>query len=202
MSENTHSIDPAALMQWLQRVTEASSQSLSDDTPAGILAHQFFHHSWEGCRNGLLRQTNVLRVRPEFRAPPRVFHFEVDCPYKRKLADDAPVELMPGPVRGVIHYRPDLFATPRLPYIAVQLDPSLGYFHPNCSRSRGSLLCLGEIPATAFPFPLALLLETLVYPLVTYQNRRPTHPFDEAASRYFALDPDAMRGLESVQPLY
>jgi hypothetical protein len=37
---------------------------------------------------------------------------------------------------------------------------------------------------------------------LSYQNRRPHHPADFEAARYFALDPDAMSGLEPVPPLY
>ncbi len=109
---------------------------------------------------------------------------------------------MPGPVSGMIYYRSDMFENPELPYIAVQINPALDYLHPNCCRRRGSLLCLGDIPAEAFPFPLDLFLESHLYPIVTYQNRQPAHAFDEEAAAYFALEPDAMDGLEPARPLY
>jgi hypothetical protein len=180
----------------------ASDPGFLDETPAALLQRQFHHNNWRACRAGLLAKTNVLQVHPVPGPAPRIFHFAIDCPYKRKLHSTAPVELMPGPVRGLIHYRADLFASPDLPYIAVQIDPTLGYFHANCSRQRGSLLCLGEIPPSVFPFPLAALLESHLYPIVTYQNRRPSHPFDDEAARYFAHEPTAMDGLEPVRPLY
>lgn len=143
-----------------------------------------------------------MRVLPEHSPTPRMFRFEIDAPYKSKRGGDAPVELVPGPIRGTIHYRPDLFASPTLPHIAVQVDPDLAYFHPNCSRQRGSMICLGEIPVSEFPFPLDLLLQNHIYPILTYQNRRPAHPADLEAARYFALDEHAMDGLEPVRPLY
>jgi hypothetical protein len=46
------------------------------------------------------------------------------------------------------------------------------------------------------------LLENHVYPIVSYQNRQPTHPADIEAARYFALEPAAMQGLEPAPPLY
>ena len=131
-----------------------------------------------------------------------MFYFEVDSPYKRKRNSSATVELVPGPVSGMIYYRSDLFANSASPYIAVQINPSLSYFHPNCCRQRGSLLCLGDIPPEAFPLPLDMLLQSHLYPIITYQNQSPLHAFDEEAAMYFALDPDAMQGLEPVRPLY
>jgi hypothetical protein len=41
-----------------------------------------------------------------------------------------------------------------------------------------------------------------MYPIVTYQNRSPAHPLDRAAAEYFAFNPEAMDGLEPVEPLY
>jgi hypothetical protein len=190
------------IMAQLARITEAPGFDVEEETPAALLFREFLPNIWQSCQDGLLAKTSLLRVKPEPGPAPRTFQFEVDCPYKRKLRPAEPVELMPGPVRGMIHYRADMFANPDLPYIAVQIDPTLGYFHPNCSRRRGSLLCLGEIPSSAFPFPLDRLLESHLYPIVTYQNRRPAHPFDEEAARYFALEPTAMEGLEPARALY
>ncbi|MCO6456003.1 MAG: hypothetical protein J5I93_11955 [Pirellulaceae bacterium] len=198
----TTPVEAGDLLAVLESLARQSEQLPAADTPAGNLMRQFLHNTWSHCREQFLPRTKLLRVWPEVGSPPRVFRFELLRPYKRKLGTDAPVELVPGPIRGTIHYRADMFSNPRLPYIAVQIDPELGYFHPNCSRRRGSLVCLGEIPANAFPFPLATLLENHVYPILTYQNRRPAHPFDEEAARYFALEPSAMDGLESVEPLY
>lgn len=193
--------DPQRLMANLARITEVSGHNRDEDTPAAILFGELMPNIWQRCVE-LLRKTSVLRVEPEPGPVPRMFRFEVDCPYKRKRGPSEPVKLMPGPVRGLIHYHTDMFANPDLPYIAVQIDPTLGYFHPNCSRRRGSLLCLGEIPPAAFPFPLDLLLENHIYPIVTYQNRSPAHAFDEEAARYFACEPTAMDGLEDARALY
>lgn len=183
------------------RQAEAGS-STADDSPLAMIAAEFFCNNWADACDGLLQKTRLLRVYPEWAAAPRAFRFELDRPYKRKRGPEAPVELCPGPILGLIRYRADLFANPNLPYIAVQIDPTLAFFHPNCSRQRGCLVCLGDLPETLFPYPLDLLIETRLYPILTYQDRRPSHPFDLEAARYFALQPEAMEGLEPVAPLY
>jgi hypothetical protein len=150
-----------------------------------------------------LAKTARIRLLPQPGRSPRIFRFEIDCRYKRKTGADAPVELMPGPVRGTIHFRPDILINRKTlpPPIAVEIDRSLAYFHPNYCRQQG-FLCLGEFPPSPYPFPLDLLLEDHLYPIVSYQNRRPAHPLDREAALYFALDPSAMEGLEPVEPLY
>ncbi len=173
-----------------------------DDSPLMKIAREFFANNWADCCEGLLAKTSLLRVFPELSAAPRAFRFELDRPYKSKAGHDAPIQLQPGPIRGLIHYRADLFVDITMPYIAVQIDPDLDYFHPNCSRQRGSLVCLGDLPDNLFPYPLDLLLETRLYPILTYQDRRPSHPFDLEAASYFALHAEAMDGLEPVEPLY
>jgi hypothetical protein len=86
-----------------------------------------------------------------------------------------------------------------LPAVAVLVERRLGFLHPNYSRRYG-ILCCGELPGG--PIPLDLLFENYIYGIITYQNRRPTDPADVEAARYFALEPDAMEGLENVEPLY
>jgi hypothetical protein len=133
---------------------------------------------------------------------PRAFRFEFDCSYKRKLGDDSPVELMPGPVCGEVIYRGDMLLNPDGPCVVVLIDRHLGYFHPNYSRRQG-FLCLGDLSnLPPGPIPLEPLLENHVYPIVSYQNRRPAHPADIEAARYFATEPTAMQGLQPVSPLY
>jgi hypothetical protein len=193
------------LIERLSRVTHHAVHTPSfaqDDSPLALIAREFFANNWAECCDGLLQRTRLLRVIPEPSPAPRMFRFEIDRPYKRQFADDAPVELMPGPIRGTVHYRPDLFVNPDGPHIAVQIDPDLGFLHPNCSRQRGSIICLGALPENLFPFPLDMLIETRLYPILTYQDRQPSHPFDLQAAAYFALDPQAMDGLEPVEPLY
>ena len=164
-------------------------------------ALEFFTSNWENCLNGLLQRTDRIRVTPEAVSTPVSFSFEIDTPYKRKIGD-GPVELMPGPVLGRILYRRDMFEEPEGRTVAVMIDPKLGYFHPNYSRTS-AFLCIGdESNFEDGPLPLDRLLEAHIFPVVSYQNRRPTHPMDLEAARYFALDPSAMDGLESVQPLY
>ena len=108
---------------------------------------------------------------------------------------------MPGPIRGTIHYRSDLFVNRADVAIAVQLDLDQALAHPNVSRRHG-LVCLGELPATPYPFPLDQLIETILFPLLSYQSYTPSHAMDREAALYFALDPEALAGLQPVPPLY
>jgi hypothetical protein len=186
----------------LLNVALASSDLPEEDTPLTRLAREFFKNNWELCRDGLLQRTTTIRVQPELGPAPRAFRFEIDCPYKRKLDLSSPVELMPGPIRGRILYRGDMFENPEPPTIAVLLDRDQGYFHPNFSRNQG-ILCIGdEQSLPPGPLPLDVLLENQIFPIVTYQNRRPSDPLDREAAHYFAMDPTAMEGLEPVTPLY
>jgi hypothetical protein len=189
------------LLQHLLAVLQPKAAS-DGDSPLMKIAREFFVNNWNDCREGLLAKTSLLRVYPQWSAMPCTFRFELDRPYKSKRGHNGPVELQPGPIRGLIAYRADLFVDTSVPYIAIQVDPALNFFHPNSSRQRGSLVCLGELPDNLFPFPLDLLLETRLYPILTYQDRRPSSPFDLDAANYFALHPEAMDGLEPAEPLY
>ena len=180
----------------------ANHDDLPDpDTPLGMLTREFLVNTYENALAGLLSKTKRIRVIPEPAPTPRIFHFEMDLPYKRKFGPDAPVELMPGPIRGAIIYRPDMFANLLEPSVAVRLDPSLGYFHSNYSR-RHNLVCLGDTTEFRGPIDLEILLESHLYPILSYQNRRPHHTADVEASQYFAFHDDAMNGLEPVPQLY
>ncbi|MCU0960165.1 MAG: hypothetical protein MUF48_08665 [Pirellulaceae bacterium] len=203
-TDGFQSTDEVLWEQFLHRVREMlqDRQRSRDESPLAVVTDEFFANNWAECRDGLLRRTKRLSVTPEPGPAPRVFRFEVDRPYKRKLAPGAAVELMPGPIRGAIHYRSDLFHNPGGLHVAVQVDAELAFFHPNASRRHGSLVCLGNLPTGLFPFPLDLLLETRLYPILSYQDRQPSQPFDLEAAAYFALDPHALDGLEPVEPLY
>ena len=171
-------------------------------SPLSQNALEFFANNWAATADGLLKKTDRIRVLPEQSPAPLAFDFEIDTPYKRKQGPESTVELMPGPVRGRIFYRADMFENPGGPQAAVMIDPLLGYFHPNYDGNRG-ILCYGD-PRNLPNGPLQLgpLLENQIYPVLSYQNRRPSHPLDLEAARYFALDPAAMNGLEPPQPLY
>ena len=171
------------------------------DSPLAELAREFFANNWAMFQTTLLCKTQILRVVPEPSAALRAFHFELDRPYKCKRSAAAGVELMPGPIRGLISYRTNLFQHPQGIHIAVQVDPHLNFFHPNCARGRG-LLCLGHLPPSPFPLPLDLLVENHVYPILTYQNMTPSDPLDRDAALYFAFEHDALDGLTPVPPLY
>ena len=170
-----------------------------ESTPIGRATREFFANNWERARDGLLARTTKLRVEPQPSPAPRIFHFELDCTFKRKRAPDALVELAEGPLCGTIRYRPDLYTAPAgEPSLMVFIDPAQQLFHPNYSRRHG-VLCTGDLPPG--PFPLEDLLEHL-YGILTYQNRSTADPADLEAAQYFAHDPDAMNGLEAVEPLY
>jgi hypothetical protein len=185
----------------LARLAEVGAGMPDDDTPAGVLTRQFFEGNWRQCHEGLLRHTSKLRIWPLPTLSPWMFKFEIDCPWKRKASVDAPVELQHEPLRGTVFYRPDVFTNTEDPAVAVALDVEQAFYHPNHSPRNG-YLCLGALPANPYPFPLDLLMENVVYPLVTYQSRRPVDPLDRDAALYFAFDPDAMQGLEPPAPLY
>jgi hypothetical protein len=170
-----------------------------DDTPIGRCVAEFFTNNWVQAREGLLAKTKKIEVEPQPSAAPRVFRFIIHAPYKRKNSSHAPVTLDPGPIQGTIYYRRDLFCpSDDGPPVAVVLHDR-GMVHPNYSRRHG-LLCVGDLPAGA-PISLEDLLAH-VYRIATYQNLRITHPADMEAAEYFATDPEAMRGLEHVDPLY
>jgi hypothetical protein len=191
-----------AFLEQLLEVALDRDDLPEEDSPLGKLAREFFANNWAICRDGLLRRTTKIRVRPEPDPAPRVFRFEIFTRYKRKFDTSSVVELMPGPARGRILYRADMFENPEPPTVAVLLDRDQGFFHPNYSRKHG-VLCIGdERNLPPGPLPLDVLLENHIYPIVSYQNRRPAHPADVEAAMYFAQDPTAMEGLEPVEPLY
>lgn len=198
---DAHAPDIDHLLQQLAAMAGITDDLPSPDTPLGRMTREFLIHGWEACRDGLLTKTKRIRVWPDPMPVPRTFEFEMDLPYKRKPRPDAPVELAPGPIRGLVIYRPDLLANLHEPGVAVRLDPSMGFFHPNFSRELG-LVCLGDTTEFQGPIPLDVLLANHLYPVLSYQNRRPHHPACLEAARYFALDPEAMTGLEPVAPLY
>ncbi len=187
------------MLEQLARLLQGQDDLPPADTPLGEMTREFLGNSWKTCRDGLLQRTERIRVVPEPMAAPRMFKFEMELPFKSKRGPDDPITLEPGPIRGMVIYRPDLLANLHLPSVAVRLDPALGYLHPNYSRQH-NLICLGDLPPG--PFPLDSLLENHIFPILSYQNRRPVHPADIEAAQYFALDPDAMSGLEPVMPLY
>jgi hypothetical protein len=187
------------MLDLLLKLVAGDDQLPDPDTPLGKITREFFEHNWADCKHGLLARTTRIRVEPGHPVWPALFRFEMDLPYKRKLGPQAPVELQPGPISGLIIYRPDLFSHLDQPAVAVRLDETPGFLHPNYSRAH-RLLCLGEIPNGAFP--LDALLETHLFPILSYQNRRPSHAADHESAMYFALDPLAMVGLEPVDPLY
>jgi len=176
--------------------------NLQQVTPLDELAREFFTNNWQMCVGGLLARNSRIRVIPNSLPAPTSFEFAIDTPFRQKLSPTAPIVLAPGPVRGQIHYRRDMFENPDGPTIAVTLDRRQGYFSPHYNRQK-NFLCIGdERNLPPGPLPLDQLLECHIFPVISYQNRRPSHSADLEASRYFALDPQAMDGLEPVEPLY
>jgi hypothetical protein len=187
-------IDYERFMRWLreaQRMPELSESAL-----------EFFANNWQSCVDGLLSRSSLVRVVPDSLPAPMSFHFAFQIPYKAKLGPHEPVVLMPGPIRGEIHYRQNMFEEPDGPTIAVLLDRRQGYFSPHYSRERG-FLCIGdETNLPRGPLPLDQVLENHIYPILSYQNRHPRHTADIEASHYFACDPDALQGIVPALPLY
>jgi len=197
-SSNTQLHDVEQLMGQLRQIVETHQSKLDEANPLARVESEYLHNNWVNCRDGLLKRTSKIRVWPEPSPAPRSFHFEVDCPFKSKNSPDSPVQLQPGPVRGNVIYRYDLFEHIELPSVAVVLDPEQSFFHPNYSRQFG-VLCLGNLPEG----PLALdALLPYMYSILTYDNRHPAHAADKEAAYYFGFDPDAMTGLVPAQPLY
>jgi len=193
-----HDPSPEAFLGRLHRLISAAEDLPDEATEEGRAARAFFSNNWSQAQRGILARTTRVRVWPVPGPGPRIFTFAVDLPYKRKRPDGS-VELAPGPVRGTIHYRANLFS-PELDRrsITVLLDSTPGFYHPNYSRAQGAL-CIGDVPDG--PFPLDALIEHL-YGIVSYQNRDSNNPADLEAVRYFSTDPTALEGLEDVPPLY
>ncbi len=166
-------------------------------TAEGRATREFFANNWEEAREGLLSRTQRVRVRPLPGAGPRSFSYEVDRPYKCKRPQGI-VELAPGPVRGTIRYRPNVLAPDPGSHSVLVFVDSDGFYHPNYSPKHG-VLCIGDIPPG--PFPLEALIEHL-YSIISYQNMDSTNPWDLEAVRYFGTDPEALKGLAEVKPLY
>lgn len=160
------------------------------------LRAEYFENNWCEARDGLLARTSKIRVEPQAGRAPTRFRFELDRPFKRKCPDGA-VELAPGPVRGLICYHPDPFASvPGQAAVLVLIDPAAGLYHPNHSRASG-ILCLGELHGTP---ALAPLLEH-VWGILSYDNLTVSHPADVEASAFFSA-PEARDGLPPAEPLY
>ncbi len=166
-------------------------------TAEGRATREFFANNWEEARGGLLSRTQRVRVRPLPGTGPRSFSYEVDRPYKCKRPQGI-VELAPGPVRGTIRYRPNVLAPDPGSHSVLVFVDSDGFYHPNYSPKHG-VLCIGDIPPG--PFPLEALIEHL-YSIISYQNMDSTNPWDLEAVRYFGTDPEALKGLAEVEPLY
>lgn len=191
-------IDPIVQLLTTMMVISRGGHLLDEDTPLARATIEFLTNNWIQAQSGLLAKTKKIEVHPESLPAPRVFNFQMFCPYKRKEFSEAPIELFPGPLRGKIYYRFDLLSpSDDAPAVVVAIEDR-SFFHPNFSRRHG-LLCIGHWP------PGPIMLEDLlqhIYRIVTYQNLRVMHPADGEAATFFATDPDAMRGLEEVKPLY
>lgn len=189
------------LMQNLAQVVRNAEGSIAppeDDSPLARMTAEFHANSYATYLAGPLARSERIDVVPATLPSPTRFSFSVGVRFKRKLGEGHPVELDPGPVRGRIFYRPNLLFPEPGPAIAVAIE-NPGFFHPNFSRRHG-LLCLGSLPGG--PYPLDQLIEHHLYPILSYQVRNPSDPADPEAARYFALDPEAMHGLQPVPPLY
>lgn len=184
-------------LEALLRRLAALEGAAAADTPIARLTAEFLHNNWANAQ-ALLAKAPRLRVRPQSPAL-RAFDFEFDVAFKRQRQEGGTIDVAPGPIRGRIAYRSDVFtATPDEPVVGVMIDPRAGLLHPNYSRRHG-VLCLGHMPAG--PLPLDHLLEHL-YGILTYQNVSASDAADPGAAVYFANDQDARAGLPPVAPLW
>lgn len=183
------------LVDLLRRLAARELQA-APNTPTARLSAEFFRHNWENVQP-LLASTTRLRLRPQS-ASARTFDFELDVPFKRQRHPAAPIDVAPGPIRGSIVYRADVYTAGDEPVVGVLIDPTQGLLHANYSRLHG-VLCLGHLPAG--PFPLDALLEHL-YTILTYQNLSLVDPADADAANYFASDPHARDGIPAAAPLW
>lgn len=190
------------VLEHLMQMALSREDLPEEDTPAGRLARQFFSHTWAQCRDGLLKRTEKIRMVPEHSAVPHRFRFEIDTRYVRKFGPDAEIETIDGTVFGQILYAPNLFENfDEGPSIAVLIDRELGYYSPNYCQKRG-VLCIGDHTQLPAVLPLDDFVESHLFPILSYQNVKPSHPLDPAAAKYFAMDPNALDGLQPVAPLY
>lgn len=189
-----------SVVQLLRRLADIPTQDrepVEDAADDSDQQAEFFRNNWREARDGLLSRTRKIRVQPQASRSPTLFHFELDRPYKKKC-EDGGVELAPGPVRGLICYRPDPFTSvPGQAAVAVLIDPSLGLYHPNHSRVFGGQLCLGDLHGTPALQPL---LEH-IWGILSYTNLTVSHPADAEASAFFSV-PEARDGLPPAEPLY
>ena len=78
------------LLDQLERLMFLDDELPDESTPIGRTTREFFDNNWERARTGLLSRTTKLRVAPPSSPAPRVFHFELDCTFKRKAAPESP----------------------------------------------------------------------------------------------------------------
>lgn len=168
-----------------------------ESDPVGAAVREFFKNNWQRAREGLLSKTDLIRVEPQPPEGPRSFSFEMDLPYKRKLASGE-VVLEAGPIRGALGYHVSVLGPPLDSRSIVAFIMSAGFFHPNFSRAQ-RVLCLGDLPRR--PFQLDRLLEHL-WGILSYQNLGLTDLLDVDAARYFATDPHAYEGIDAPPALY
>ncbi len=185
------------LIEELQSLSGPDEGLPDPSTQEGQATLEFFANNWERAQSGLLARTELVRVRPLPVTGPRSFFYEFDRPYKSKDPQGM-VELVSGPITGTIRYRPNIFTPPPGSRSIVVSVDSDRFYHPNFNRKHG-VLCIGDIAPG--PFPLEPLIEHL-YSIISYQNMVSDNPMDSEAVRYFGTDPDALKGLSEVQPLY
>lgn len=191
-------IPPLALLAQMQLLLGIEDPLPDEDTELGRRTRDWLERNWSDARAGLLAKSTRLRVTPPSSRAPNTFHFTIDRPYKRRKRDGS-IDLAPGPISGLIKFRPDLLTAPEdESCLLVLMDPHLGLVHSN-HDPRSGLLCCGNLP----PGPVSLADALVhVYTILTYQNQSLTSALDVDAARYFATDPDARVGLEPVEPLW
>ncbi len=186
---------PPAFLGFLEHLLGLAERLPDECTELGRLTREWLKSNWEDAREGLLARSTRLRVRPAHGPAPTLFRFEIERAFKRR-ASDGSIELASGPITGTIAYRPDLFTALDQQSFLVLVDTDLALLHPNV---RDGLMCLGDLPAGPYALDRLLLQ---VYAVLSYENRSTSSALDPQAARYFATAPDALEGLQPVQPLW
>ena len=190
-------IPPLALIAQLQLLLGIEDPLPDERTELGRRTRDWLERNWADAREGLLAKSTRLRVSPPTSASPNTFRFTLERGYKRRNADGT-IGLAPGPITGLIKFRPDLLTAPEdETRVLVLVDPSVGLLHPQ-HDPRSGLLCCGDL------YGMVSLEAALVhvFTILTYQNCNVTSALDVEAARYFATDPGARAGLEPVEPLW
>jgi len=191
--------DPLWTDAMLQQALEAIGAAQPRDESMRDVVLDFCRNSFRECEHGLLAKTSRVRVEPDAAPRPHRFRFEIDVPFLSRRAPEEPARVEPGPVRGWIAYRLDLFESDFVPPVIVRLDRDLHVWHPHVHPGIG-LLCTGRMPQGGVP--LASVIEHWIYPILTGQQIDVRDPLNPFAAADWVNDRETRESLPPPAPLY